>query len=180
MTHEIVISCVMYHFVYMDFLAHITAAKLEHWMATHKKKLTSAHAGYFLECARPFWLDKASRSAIENKTILYTGKTKEEIFVRMYKHCLANLKWEDGKAADLLDYCIAFNEAILGDLITKKDDGYYITDNDGAEHEITEQNFDRFEDLIYPWIFERALYFYGFTQHRILDCCFYVKPVKNM
>lgn len=165
-----------------NFTATITPNKLNHWLANNNDKLTKIDesiSGYQLEVARPFWFDDISHKLLDELP-LFTGSSKEEIFVKMYEYCLNNLKWKNDTRVNLIDYWVQLTEILMDfDVITIEDDKILIYDEEQNKLvEITENNFDTYQDTIFDFMFESKLDFYGFNDRTYLDCCFYVKPIK--
>jgi len=109
----------------------------------------------------------------ELETLVFTGKTKEEIFIKMYKYCLLKVKWQNGQSVNLIDY--AMNLILLND-IEKDNDKMYLNIDD-LEILLNKENIIKNESLILEYIMDSQLDFYGFYEWSMSDDCFRVVPI---
>lgn len=166
-----------------DFLKIVTPLKLGHWIQNNQDALTKVderYIGYKLEIARPAWFHENSQKKLYQLPI-FTGKTCEEIFVKMFEYCLNNLRWKNGLAVNLCDYMQKLNDALLLDSIIEIVDGEYVVfDDEGNYMKITDDNYYLIEDKIFKWVLSDKIMLYGLVDPEILDCCFYAQPVKTV
>ncbi len=154
----------------------INPSKLKSWIENNQQELSQINDSYCytLNISRPFWFDDSSIDKLQNMPV-FVGNTYEEIFVKMYEYCLANMKWKEGENVDLIDYCHSLNKLLeADDVIIKGDDGYYLYEHDDEHVTLTKNNFHLIEHDVIQCIFDYKLYFYGFTQNTEADCCFNV------
>lgn len=133
----------------MDFSGIVTFSKVKKWFEDNKdkfEKLGDDNIGCKLEINRPFWF-KNHAECDKIESVVFTGNSNEEIFMKMYEKCLKTLVWKggrnDGKSVDLLDYLQPYNK-VFEDMIYKLGDEYavrpeYTVDSDDEkEYDIEE------------------------------------------
>ncbi|ARF12270.1 hypothetical protein Klosneuvirus_4_85 [Klosneuvirus KNV1] len=192
----------------MDFSDTFTLSKIKKWFNDHKDKFEPVDndiVGYKLNIDRPYWFEQHKKcDKIESK--VFTGKSNEEIFIKMYETCLKELTWtkgarvNKGEPVDLLKYLRSFNEELndkfgivqkMGDqyIIFKVDDEIddeidEIDDNDSEDDDncdyivINEANKAKYEPILIKHIINDKMDFYGFGDGGC-DCCFSVTELEK-
>lgn len=194
----------------MDFSDSVTLPKIKKWYDENKDTLEPLDdddiVGYKLNISRPGWFEKIRRFSKDDvierncekiEGMIFTGKSKEEIFIKMYEKCLQLLKWNggrnDGKPVDLLDYLQPYNE-VLNEMVYKIGKCYaikseYLFDSDdededgyasGGANFIINDNKELSDKILIRNLIKDKLDFYGFTECGIYDCCFYVTELEKV
>jgi hypothetical protein len=116
---------------------------------------------YRLEIARPAWFSTTIHSVPT-----FTGRCKEEVYVKMARWVYANLTWKDGEKVDLRLYCASpcSRSTALEEFEKQVKDAIGGTNG-------------YFRGDLYQYILLEGLSFYGFDEDGCNDCCFYVEKV---
>lgn len=190
----------------MDFSNLVTLPRIKKWIDDNKenfKLINNNIVGYKLNIHRPFWFTEPYKCD-EIESLVFTGKSNEEILFKMYEECLNTLVWkggkQNGKSVDLLNYLISCNE-IFNDMIYKvgkeyavqyiepEDDnsdddscGKYTDSEEDNDEEnsiiIKDSNKEKYERILIKGLFRDRLEFYGFSDCGMYDCCFSVEKLK--
>jgi hypothetical protein len=126
---------------------------LDKWLIANKDFLTpiknKKYIGYRLNIIKPYLFNEKI-----DDCMIFEGKTKEEIFVKMCKYCYKNFTWkDDGEKIDLPNYFMEMHKDIYGKKFKYK----------------------TLDDFI-----ESALDFYGFFTKSGIDCTINVQIVKKI
>lgn len=191
----------------IDFSRILTLENIKKWGAQRADlvSLDLPMMAYRFDISRPSWLKAKKGMCCEDiEAIVFTGKTHEEIFIKMYEKCLNSLVWKggkrDGKKADLLDYFLPYTE-VLTSIIRPMGDQRIIfrpgenesfagdgSESDGDDYDsspyqgfvvINDANKEKYESLIIQYIIYDKLDFYGFTGNGC-DCCFQVTELEML
>jgi len=84
----------------MDFKKIFTPKKLNKWVGKQILSESDDILYYRLEINRSFWFKQNYQN-----NIIFSGRTREIIFVKIFDYCYSNLKWKDtGRKVRLYDY----------------------------------------------------------------------------
>jgi len=135
----------------MDFSETVSFPKIKKWFEDNKdnfKSLGDDIIGYKLNISRPFWF-KNHNECDKIESLVFTGKSNEEIFIKMYEKCLKTLVWKggknDGKPVDLLDYLQPYNK-VFEYMVYKLGDEYAVQQDDSVESDSDEEQDDDSEN----------------------------------
>jgi len=152
---------------------------------------------YKLRIDRPSWFrckrfnnkkhnNESSKIDVEDiDNYIFIGKSEEEVFLKMYKFCLLNFKWKDGKVVNLFDY---LKPPDLDEVIHTSDDKIkciyqWELDEDYDQNEIDdgiilllEAYRNKWEPLLIKYIMENKMQFY----FESIDCCFGVEQLETL
>jgi len=150
----------------MDFSQTVTLAKVKKWLSDNRDRIEKTEendirtdgfglAGFRLNINRPSWFASSRlMSADERISIIesnvYTGKSLEEVFIKIYEECLLHLTWKggkkDGKPVDLMDYFRSYNDTLVDCVRFHHGTGKYIVYPDLKEAESREEESEVEED----------------------------------
>lgn len=168
----------------MNFDSIFTPDNIKTWIENNLDKLHQTRSsGYQLIINRPHWFNDKSQKRIDNIPI-FTGSTKEEIYLKMFRFCLENLKWDRGDKVVLYDYLIPYAACVKNNLskgILSLEN--FVTVQNGEQVEIVAINIDscNYMDCFIEDMLDDQLNFLGFfdgdRSYGGYDCCFKVKKV---
>lgn len=218
----------------MDFSDIVTFPNINKWFQQNKdkfKQLDNDYVGYKLNINRPAWFTNSNKCH-QIESLVFTGDSHEEIFMKMYEKCLNTLVWKggrnDGNPVDLMDYWQSYGE-VLNELVEEEGNHYVIkpyyafesdeevndsndeiSDTEYSAHEsdehennsedidpefndidpefneeeneliIKETNKQIYEPILFKYLIQDKLDFYGFTECGIYDCCFSVTGLEKV